>query len=210
MPGQISLRETERKAFRAFFNDGLVDIFLGSWVLMFAIGPFLSPFLGDFWSTAVFLPFWGLVILAIWFVRKHLVTPRVGIVKFGLARKRKLRKFILVMLVVNLSAFLLGLLLGLNAGVVPGHVLTAVFGLIVLNLFSIAAYFLDISRLYLYGIMFALSFVVGELLYRYLKVPHHGYPVAFGFTSAVMFLGGLRMLIRLLRNNPVPATASTS
>jgi hypothetical protein len=56
---KISLKEAERKAFKASFDDGLWDIFLGCFFLIFAIGPYLSPTLGDFWSSMVFLPFWG-------------------------------------------------------------------------------------------------------------------------------------------------------
>ena len=58
MSQQISLREAERKAFRITHNDGLWDVLLGCYALMFVIAPYLSTSLGDFWSSAVFLPFW--------------------------------------------------------------------------------------------------------------------------------------------------------
>ena len=209
MSQQISLKEAERQVFKTIFQDGLWDVFIGCIVLQFAIAPLLSVSLGDFWSSVVFLPFWGLVFLAIRLIRKYVITPRIGIVKFGRARQVKLRKFTIVMLVLNVISLFLGTVAALNFGVVPGWVTTAIFGLIVLNGFCIAAYFLDFSRLYVYGIMFVLSFVVGELLYTYLQVPHHGYPVAFGFTATVIILTGLVILIRLLRNNPVPTVGST-
>jgi hypothetical protein len=101
MSQKISLKEAERKAFRATYNDGLWDILLGCVFLMFVIAPFLSPSLGDYWSSVVFLPFWGLVFLGIRLIRKHVVTPRVGVVNFGLSRKTKLAKFTVVMLAVN-------------------------------------------------------------------------------------------------------------
>ena len=56
MSQKISLREAERKAFRSRYNDGLWDILLGCFFLMFVIAPYLSASLGDFWSSAVFLP----------------------------------------------------------------------------------------------------------------------------------------------------------
>ena len=68
MSQKISLKAAERKAFRTTYNDGLVDIFLGCFFLMFVIAPYLSASLGDFWSSAVFLPFWALVYLAIWLI----------------------------------------------------------------------------------------------------------------------------------------------
>jgi len=33
---------------------------------------------GDFWSSVVFLPFWGLVYLAVRLLRTRVVAPRVG------------------------------------------------------------------------------------------------------------------------------------
>ena len=57
MSRQLSLKEAERKAFRTKYDDGLWDILLGCFFSMFAIAPFLSASLGDFWSSAVFVPF---------------------------------------------------------------------------------------------------------------------------------------------------------
>jgi MFS family permease len=204
MSQHISLREAERKAFRATINDGLWDILLGCWALMFAIGPLLSPSLGDFWSSAVFLPFWGLVFLVIWLIRKYVVTPRIGSVKFGQARKTKLMKFSIMMLVMNVIAFILGLAAAMNLGRAPGQIFPIILGLIFLMPFSIAAYFLDLSRLYIYGLLVGLSPLVGEWLYISGNASRHGFPITFGTTAGIMILAGLAIFVRLLRDNPVP------
>jgi hypothetical protein len=204
MSHQISLKEAERKVFRATYNDGLWDIFLGCFFLMFAIAPYLSSSLGDFLSTLVFLPFWGLVYLVIWLLRKYVVTPRVGSVKYGRARKTKLVKFSVVMLIVNVIAFILGLIAAMNFGRIPGQMFTVIFGLILLIGFSIAAYFLDFNRLYIYGLLVGLSPLIGEWLWSQGYVTHHGFPVTFGITTGIMILVGLVVFVRLLRDNPVP------
>jgi len=201
---KISLKEAERKAFRTTFNDGLVDIFLGCFLLMFVIGLYLSDSLGDFWSSAVFLPFLALVYLAIWLIRRYVVTPRVGMVKFGQARKAKLAKFTVVMLVINVVAFILGSVAALSFGSVPGQMISILFGLILLMGFSIAAYFLDFSRLYIYGLLAGLSPLIGEWLWTHGYATHHGFPITFGTSSGIMILVGLAVFIRLLHNNPVP------
>jgi hypothetical protein len=203
MSQRISLKEAERKAFRTTYNDGLWDIFLGCFSLMFVIGPYLSPSLGDFWSSAVFLPFWGLVFLGIWLIRKHVVAPRVGVVKFGPARRTKLAKFTVVMLVVNIIAFLLGLVAAVGLVEVPGQVYTIIFGMVLMIGFSIAAYFLDFSRLYVYGLLIGLSPLVGEWLWAHGYATHHGFPVTFGIAAGIMILIGLAVFVRLLRDNPV-------
>jgi MFS family permease len=204
MSQQISLKEAERKAFRTTYNDGLWDIFLGCFFLMFVIGPYLSPSLGDFWSSVVFLPFWALVYLAIWLMRKYVVTPRIGKVKFGLARKTKLAKFTVVMLVVNIVSLILGFVVALNFGSVPGQMFGIIFGMLLLMVFSMAAYSLDFSRLYIYGLLVGLSPMVGEWLWTHGYTTHHGFPITFGASAGIMILVGVVVFIRLLHDNPVP------
>jgi hypothetical protein len=198
-----SLQEAERQVFRTVYQDGLWDLFLGCFMLLFALAPLLSVRLGDFWSSAVFLPFWGLVALGIWLVRKHVIAPRVGVVKFGQARKRKLLRFNLVMLAVNVVALVLGVIVALRS-TVPGAPVPIVFGLILLAGFSFAAYFLDFRRLYVYGLLVGLAPLVGEWLYTNHNVSHHGLPITFGITSGIMILTGLVIFARLLRDNPPP------
>jgi len=204
MSQQISLKDAERKAFRTTYNDGLVDIFLGCFFLMFTFGPYLSLILGDFWSSVAFLPFWALVYLVLKLIRKRVVTPRIGVVKFGQARKAKLIKFSAVMLILNVVALILGSVAALSFGRVPGQMFTIIFGLILLIGFSIAAYFLDFNRLYIYGLLVGLSPLVGEWLWINGYATHHGFPITFGTSAGIMILAGLAVFIRLLHDNPVP------
>lgn len=203
MSQPVNLKDAERKVFRSAYNDGLWDVFLGCFFLMFAIGPFLTPSLGDFWGTMIFLPFWGIAFLVIWLIRKYVVTPRIGVVKFGPARKAKLARFSVVMLFVNIVAMILGLLAAFGFGRLPGQVTSITFGMILLICFSLAAYFLDFTRLYIYGLMLGFSPLVGEWLYVRKNVLHHGFPVTFGITTGIMFIIGLITFVRLLLDNSV-------
>lgn len=65
MSQPFSMKEAERKVFRTVANDRLWGLLLGSFFLMFAIAPLLSVHIGDFWSSAVFLPVWGALYLVI-------------------------------------------------------------------------------------------------------------------------------------------------
>jgi len=204
MSPQISLKEAERKAFRTTVNDGLWDILLGCFFLIFVIAPYLSTRLGDFGSTIAFLPLWALAYLAIWLIRKYVVIPRIGLVKFGHARKRRLKKFSVVMLVINVAALILGAVAAMYVGRVPGQVFPIIFGLILLICFSLAAYFLDFIRLYVYGLLVGLSPLVGEWLWTRSYAAHHGFPITFGASVFIMILVGSATFIRLLRDNPFP------
>jgi hypothetical protein len=208
MSSPTDLRQAERRAFRTAFQDGLWDILVGCFVLMFAIGPLLSEIgMGDFWSSAVFLPLWALVYLGIYLVRKHVVAPRSGVVNFGPARKARLLRFNIVIFVVLLVGLALGVLSAVHFGS-PGWVHTARFGLIVLLSFAVAAFFLDFPRLYIYGLMLALAPFVGEWLYQRMGAAHHGYPIVFGAATGIILLAGLAQFVRFLRNNPLPPEES--
>jgi hypothetical protein len=204
MSQKISLKEAERKAFTSTFQDGLWDIFIGCFLLQFSIGPFLGPTLGDFWSSVVFLPFFALVFLVIWFVKKYVIAPRVGIVKFGQWRVTRMIRFNVGMVLALTVSLLLGILSLVQFGSIPGWIHTARFSLIFLITFCAAAYFLDFTRLYIYGVLIALSPLIGEVLYVYLKVSHHGFPITFGITAGLIILTGLVLFVRFLQDYPLP------
>jgi hypothetical protein len=210
MSQPISLKEAERKAYRAVADDGLWDVLLGCFVLLFALAPLLSASLGDFWSSMIFLPFWGLVYGAIWLLRRHVVAPRVGRATLGRARRARLSKLTRVLLAVNVVALAAGVVVAFNAASVPGGLVAALLGMALLIAFSFAAYLLDFPRFYVYGLLLGLSPLVGEWLFVNGYAPHHGYPVVFGFTAAVMILTGLVVFGRLVHNNPAPAEAHLS
>jgi hypothetical protein len=206
MSQRISLKDAERKVFQSTFADGLWDVFLGCWFPMqLAIAPFLSVSMGDFWSSAVFLPFWGAIYLVIWLVRKKVVKPRIGMVEFGAARKSRLKRFSLTLLIVNVIAFILGIIAFLGFRSLPVVGPPIAMGLTLLIGFSAAAYFLDFPRLYVYGLLGALAPLIGEWLYQNAGASHHGFPIVFGTLGGVMILTGLVTFVRFLQNNPLPA-----
>jgi hypothetical protein len=45
MSQEIDLKEADRKVFAASFDDGLVDIFISSVTLMFAVGPLTTTYI---------------------------------------------------------------------------------------------------------------------------------------------------------------------
>lgn len=210
MTPAISVKEVEARAFRATIQDGLWDVFVGCFALEFAVAPLLSPILGDFGSAAVFLPFFLLVYIAIWMLRKHVLAPRVGVMKYGAARRAKLLRVNALLVVVLLVAFVLGSLAAFRSAVMPGWSINAIFGVNILVVLGIVAYFLEFPHLYTYGALLALSPLAGEWLWVSMNVPHHGYPVTFGLSAAIIILAGLVKFVRLLRANPVPTEGSSS
>jgi hypothetical protein len=108
------------------------------------------------------------------------------------------------MLLVNIIVFILGVIAVLSFGIVSMQIYPAILGLTLLIGFSLAAYFLDFPRLYIYGLLLAISPLVGEWLYTHGYASHHGWPIAFGVTCGIMILTGLIIFFRFLHNNPFP------
>ena len=74
------------------------------------------------------------------------------------------------------------------------------FSLAILIVFSLAAYYLNVARLYIYGVLTATSPLIGEYLWTKFDAPHHGFPITFGITAALILGTGLLLFIRLLRD----------
>lgn len=203
------LKTLEQKAYRSTFADGLWDVMLGCVVLLFALAPLLSQKLGDFWSSMIFLPFWGLVYLIIWLLRKNVVAPRLGTVTFGQERQQKIKKTTRIMLFVNILVLTIGLIAAIATGDLSSRLpLIIVSGLILLG-FYLAAYMLDFPRLYFYGTILSVSPLIGEWLYNEYGIAHHGFPLVFGAVSGLILLIGLIQFFRILTIEPAPQSPFT-
>lgn len=199
----LDLVEVERQSFRAGVDTGLWDVMIAAMVSMFSIAPLLSSRLGDFWSSAVFLPVFALVFLLIRFLQARVVAPRLGTARFGQYRQRRLRRFAGVMVVVNVVALAVGVLAAVGVGSAVPWIYPVVPGLVLLLGFSLAAQVLGIPRYFFYGILLIVAPVVGEALWRQGYVSHHGYPLMFGIAAVVIAVTGLvRFQRHVLRIRP--------
>ena len=202
MTEKMSLKDLERKMYRVSSQDGILDIQIGCMLLIFVFPIYLSDTLGDFWSSMVFLPLWFFVIYGFRVYRNKVIQPRVGKIQFGTYRKKRLTRLNIIIMVFNVFALVLGVLVFFKYRELSGWVISTWFSIIILIGFSLAGYMLDFPRLYLYGILISAAPVVGEYIYQNLGYPHHGFPVTFGFSSAVLVITGLIILVRLLLKYP--------
>lgn len=208
MTPNIDLKQIERKAFRSTFQDGLWDLFLGLVLFSLAASALLSDSGISESLTMVFFVTMQTVVLVGFIAGKKLITvPRMGLVKFGPKRKRKLTKVRVVLLI---SAFM-GAVIFVVAPfsmrnppewLNPALVLGAAWVVNCIVVFSLGAYFLDLPRLYAYGMLFAitvpLDILVRKLVYLDLSF------VAFGVPALVILVVGTVMFVRFLRDYPLP------
>jgi len=212
MAQRISLKEIERRAWTSFYQDGLWDIFLGLLLLAMAISALLSD--TGMSEAASMLIYFGLVLLALlvlWAGKRLITVPRMGRVKFGPKRKRKLNK---VRVILALSV-LVGMALFLAAQSVAGNlskwmtfefIFPAGWMVNCLVVFSLMAYFLDFSRLYVVGVMYAIPVPLEIMQRQFTSIDLTFF--TFGVPAAVILLMGAAVFVRFLRKYPLSAEVS--
>jgi hypothetical protein len=200
------LKAAERLAFRAATDTGLWDILIAAVLSILALGPMLSPYLGDFWSAAAFLPVVVGVYLGIRVVHERVVVPRVGVVRFGAPRLARMQRLTAVMLVVNVVALALGVFAAVRSSTQGYELFPVGLALVLLVGFSAAAQVLGVPRYFHYGGLLLAAPLVGEELWQRGLVAHHGFPVVFGVAAVVILAGGLlRFLRHVVRAGPEAA-----
>jgi hypothetical protein len=213
MPETIDLKALESRAYRSFFADGIWDLYLG--LLLLSMGcPIALRSLGVPlpWAAAAGIAVCA-VAMAVFFCGKKLLTiPRLGHANFAPSRVARRRRTTAVL---AFSALLGVAVLCLTmTGSMPGAVLAGVataalvFSGNCLLVFSLAAYFLDFSRLYLYGLLYAASFPLATVTHVRTSIPHWPLGV-YAVMSTPMLVIGVTLLVRFLRKHPIPTEAAT-
>jgi hypothetical protein len=157
MNQKIDLKELEKKAYTSYHQDGIVDIFVAAYVLVFGAMMILDlPWLGGI--VAVF----GTVF---YIAAKRAVTlPRIGFVKFS---DRKPRIFLLLGIMAGASLFLLVVLMMRQVETLfplrsfLDEYFMIVAGISGMTVCGLCAYAFGLSRFYAYGLSTLVIFAVG-------------------------------------------------
>lgn len=215
MSQNISLKELERKAWLSTFQDGLWDIFFGLLLVSSAVSTWFS-YRGAPPSARIpaYMGIMALAGLILWAGKRFITIPRVGRVKFGPARKARLsrvRVALLISMLMIAALFLAGL--GVKNGWLQppdwwriGRASIASF-IVTLNfliVFSLMAYLMEFKRLYLYGVLFALQEVVGVAL-REFAGTDIGFFIGAAAAAAIVLPIGAIVFVLFLRDYPLPA-----
>lgn len=199
------LDRLERDAFRKYHEDGLLDFYLG---FLLAAMPLAGILNDSLFSEAVSLLAYAAIVFAVAglyvLLRRKLIRPRLG--SFTPAPQRK-RKINLVRLALAASV-VLGLLVWWAFGAAADGLdtLQAFMPVIwlanALLVFGAMGYFLDLPRLYGYGVLFGLPLSLDTALNVYFSVD---LPVAIVFVApALVMIGvGSMKLARFLHDYPV-------
>ncbi|UCE74817.1 MAG: hypothetical protein JSV56_03705 [Methanomassiliicoccales archaeon] len=189
MSKNIDLKKIEKKAWTAYFQDGLWDIFMASMMLTMAIRTLTD----NVWFTLGM--FSGVPILILG--KRFVTIPRLGFVKFSQFRtERRIKLFVSIGIAICATV---GILLLISQGwEIPRIVSSLGMAIFLALTFCLIAYYLDFPRLIIYGLMFA----VNEIIWGQFGEPTGPYVVLiFGITVMVV---GLLFLISFIRKYPLP------
>jgi MFS family permease len=195
MAERFGLKEVERRAWTSYFEDGLWDIFLGGMVLIGGIRS-LSD---NVWYTLLILP----LILVLPFGKRFITTPRLGHVKFGPSPKAKREKAVVALIISVLAIFALLLLPNSGLALPPKTLISPMMAVWIAVIFGVLAYYLDFWRLFMYGLLFAISEVLSGLFGGYIGA------MAQTISGIGVLLIGFFVLARFLRKYPQPVEATS-
>ena len=182
-----NLRQLEKKAFTSFFQDGLIDLFVGFSFVLYGLLMVLN------WHPFVSLAF--LPIIFIWPMKKQFTVPRMGMVRFSQKRYVKISKTALVSLVLGMAVFVFALFLSTHQSLADYRLFLLGFCIGFLPLMG--ALLTGIFRYLFYAPLLSLTFI----LERYIP---GSYPWNFLILGLVIMFIGLVLFNRFLHQYPIP------
>ena len=194
----------ERRVFTSFFQAGFIEAFTGIFLLQLGFPALFSRSgFGDWQSALLTLPIALLLLFVVFLVRRFVIIPSLGRVKFLPERRRRISKFIIVPILTLIAGAIVGYIFTENASLRHVFVGQIPFILIPIIVFGAAAYFLNMKRLYVYGAIVGLVFPLGKYLETVI-VSRNTLPLTILFTAFV-FLGiAIVFLVSFLRKYHEP------
>jgi len=182
----------ERKVFRHYWDDGLLDLFAAIGILL--IGIF---WLRDLPVGAAIVPAW---LVPLWNpLRKKIVEPRLGLVEFTEARDRQNRRMLQWVMYIGIGLLILGIELYFFRDSLPLEPTIALIAGLPAFLLALLAIFtaalVGSARFVAYALILVLTGVSGALL-------NWTPGLILAVAGAIMFVIAGSLLIQFLRQNP--------
>jgi hypothetical protein len=203
MNKRMSLKEVEKRTYMSYHQDGLLDIFVGVYVLLFALGILLMT-VTDFSTWFVIPAIFPAIMIPIWVsAKKQITLPRIGYVKFGSRGANRLMAVFLGLMVFGLGAFAVftfasrsqAWALTLRNLIISNGMI--IIGIGAASISSLFAYTMGLKRLYAYGLLTLALFITGH----FITIPFGYFLLTIGL---VIIINGFVLLIRFIRKYPLP------
>lgn len=198
---QVNLKEVERRTYITYHQDGLIDIFIGIYVLLFAVAILVNNIL-DLSTWFVIPAIFPALMVPLWIsIKKRVTVPRIGYVKFKAGGANRMTALFLGLMVAGIGMFFVfgfsstqNWALTLRAVIVSNSmVFIGIGGFIVASLFG---YTVGLRRLYAYGLLTLVLFTT----LNFVAFPFEYVLLAIGLAIIVW---GLILLMQFIRKYPI-------
>jgi len=214
MVKSLSIKEAERRAYQlGTSQDGLYDAFLGLFILLESTLPLLDGYGLPFpWNVIVVEILAFMILGGVFLGKKFFVAPRIGQVKFGSDRKKRLKRLSIgmaIILLLTVGLFVLTLL-GTRSGSLLDSPIQWPYkldlvhtgaGIFILGIFSLLGYMNDYPRMYLYGTLFGFGYILSTYIQDQTRTLFY-WPWA--ISGLVVAIIGLTLFSRFLQKYPIP------
>lgn len=167
MPKNVDISGIEKKAYMSYYQDGILDLFVGAFILSFGVGMIFDIGILPAIFAAIGLPLW-------FALKKSITYPRLGLVKFSHERREKEKKEKNIFMVFFTFTMLFGVVVFM-AFSMPGEVALLIknnailiFGGVIAGGIALGAFVLGVRRMYGYAVLTFSVFFLGDLLGVYL------------------------------------------
>ncbi len=193
MTQNLNLKEIEKKVWTSTFEDGITDIGIGLVLLVSTICQMFND------ERFYLYPLFIVPALFIIIAKKYITVPRMGLVKFSRERNKKRYTLFLVM-----TISIVFLLMLTTKGLLQQLPMTSlIVGAIVFIIPCSIAYFLNWDRMYIYAVLFTLSFALNEITIANTGVIASG-AYAWLISGMMITVVGIVYLVRFMKKYPLP------
>ena len=193
MTQNLNLKELEKKVWTSTFEDGITDIGIGLVLLVSTICQMFND------ERFYLYPLFIVPALFIIIAKKYITVPRMGLVKFSRERNKKRYTLFLVM-----TISIVFLLMLTTKGLLQQLPMTSlIVGAIVFIIPCSIAYFLNWDRMYIYAVLFTLSFALNEITIANTGVIASG-AYAWLISGMMITVVGVVYLVRFMKKYPLP------
>lgn len=193
MTEAIDLKGLEKKVWTSTFEDGITDIGIGLVLLVSTICQIFND--EHFYLYLLYIVPALFIIIA----KKYITAPRMGLVKFSRERNKKMYTLFLVM---TISIVFL-LMLTIKGLLQQLPMTSLIVGAIVFIIPCSIAYFLNWDRMYIYAVLFTLSFALNEMTIAKTGVIASG-AYAWLISGMMITVVGIVYLLRFMKKYPLP------
>ena len=209
MTNDIDLKKLEKEVWTSYFEDGFLDIIIGLILLVSILSSTLSELeVADLIRISIYVPLMFLCPVIYVLGKKYVTIPRLGLVKFSPERKAKRTKVIIIMVISQLVLLTI-LFIAIVKPFEVGFLLSIIVTLNIFVAFALIAYYLDYSRMYIIGVLFAMSEPMYYFLDHNTNITHIGL-IAYGIPAIIILVMGTVALWQFLQKYPLPSEGTAN